>query len=120
MVKNPPHSARGNGLISGEGNKGFPGGSAVKNPPVMQETWEIQIQSLGQEDPLEEVMVTHSPVFLPGESHRQRSLVGHSPWSAESDMVEQAHACRELRYHMPWGNMCCNKEPVCHETNTAG
>ena len=29
----------------------FPGGSGVKNPPVMQET---QVQSLGQEDPLEE------------------------------------------------------------------
>ena len=33
------------------------------------------IQSLGQEDPLEEGLAT-SPVFLPGESHGQRSLVG--------------------------------------------
>ena len=32
----------------------FPGGSAVKNLPVMQETW---VWSLGQEDPLEEGMV---------------------------------------------------------------
>ena len=31
----------------------FPAGSAVKNPPVMQETW---IQSLGWEDPLEKEM----------------------------------------------------------------
>ena len=30
-----------------------------------------------------------TPVFLPGKSHRQRSLVGYSPW--ESDMTEQAH-----------------------------
>ena len=29
----------------------------VKNPPAMQETW---IQSLGQEDPLEKEMATHS------------------------------------------------------------
>ena len=29
----------------------------VKNLPAMQETW---IQSLGQEDPLEQEMVTHS------------------------------------------------------------
>ena len=29
---------------------GFPGGSAVKNPPVMQER---QVSSLGQEDPPE-------------------------------------------------------------------
>jgi len=35
----------------------FPGGSAVKNPPSMQET---QVPSSGEEDPLEEEMVTHS------------------------------------------------------------
>ena len=29
----------------------------VKNPPAMQE---IQVQSLGQEDPLEQEMATHS------------------------------------------------------------
>ena len=38
----------------------------------------MQIRSLGWEDPLEEEMATH-PVFLPGESHRQRSLVGYGP-----------------------------------------
>ena len=41
----------------------------VKNPLAMRET---QVQSLGQEDPLEKGM--------PGESHGQRSLVGYSPW----------------------------------------
>ena len=30
--------------------KGFPGGSVVKNPPAKQE---MQVLSLGQEDPLE-------------------------------------------------------------------
>ena len=29
-----------------------------------------------------------TPVFLPGESHVQRSLAGYSPWVAESDTVE--------------------------------
>ena len=30
-----------------------------------------------------------TPVFLPGESHEQRSLVGYSPWGhKESDTVE--------------------------------
>ena len=29
----------------------------VKNPPAMRETW---VQSLGQEDPLEKEMATHS------------------------------------------------------------
>ena len=35
---------------------GFPGGSVVKNPPAMQELRELQLQSLGGEHPLEEVM----------------------------------------------------------------
>ena len=39
---------------------GFPGGSAVKNLPEMQETPETQVPSLGQEDPLEEGMAAHS------------------------------------------------------------
>ena len=33
--------------------RNFPGGSVVKYLPVMQETQEIRVQSLGQEDPLE-------------------------------------------------------------------
>ena len=37
-----------------------------------------QVQSLGQEDPLEKGMAT-IPIFLPGESHGQNSLVGYSP-----------------------------------------
>ena len=35
----------------------------VKNPPVMQETREIQVRSLGQEDSLEEKMATHSSIL---------------------------------------------------------
>ena len=41
----------------------------VKNPPARQETW---IQSLGWEDPLEEVMATHSSI-----------LAGKIPWEEE-------------------------------------
>ena len=38
------------------------------------------------------------PVLLPGESHRQRSLVGHSPWSRkESDMTERLHFSHTTR-----------------------
>ena len=29
------------------------------------------------------------PVFLPGESHGQRSLVSYSPWVAQPNMTEQ-------------------------------
>ena len=36
----------------------------VKNPPVMQETQDTQVRSLGQEDPLEEGMVTHFSIFV--------------------------------------------------------
>ena len=56
----------------------------VKNLPTTRET---QVQSLGQEDPLGKGMTT-TPVFLPGESHRQKSLVGYSPWDCK-DMTEQ-------------------------------
>ena len=41
--------------------------------------------SLGWEDPLEKEMQP-TPVFLPGEFHGQRSLLGYSPWGhKESD-----------------------------------
>ena len=39
---------------------GFPGGSVVKNLPAMQE---MQVQPLGQEDPLEELMAAHSSIL---------------------------------------------------------
>ena len=38
--------------------------------------WEVL---LSQEDPLEKKMQP-TPVFLPGNSHGQRSLVGYSQW----------------------------------------
>ena len=36
----------------------------VKNLPAMQETRETWVQSLGQEDPLEKEMVTHSSILV--------------------------------------------------------
>ena len=39
---------------------GFPGGSVVKNPPAMQETW---VGSLGRKDLLEKGMATHSSIL---------------------------------------------------------
>ena len=62
----------------------------------MQETQGMPAWSLGREDPLEGAMTTRTPVFLPGESHEQRSLVGYSPWGhKESDMTEwlSMHTC---------------------------
>ena len=58
----------------------------VHNLPAM---WETQVQSLGQEDPLEKEMATCSTIFA-WESHGQGSLVGYSPWGCkDSDMTEQ-------------------------------
>jgi len=48
---------------------GFPGGSVVKNPPAK---WEMRVQFLGQEDPLEKEMATHS-----------RILAQEIPWAEE-------------------------------------
>ena len=41
----------------------FPSGSAVKNMPAMQELQETQVRSLGQEDPLEKGVATHSSIL---------------------------------------------------------
>ena len=40
---------------------------------------EMQVQSLGWEDPWKRKWQL-TPVFLPGKSYEQRSLVGYSPW----------------------------------------
>ena len=65
--------------------EGLTGGSAVKNLPAVQTT---RVQSLGQEDPLEKKMATHSSV-LAREFCGQRSLAGYSPWgSKESETTE--------------------------------
>ena len=48
----------------------------VKNLPAVQETG---VPFPGWEDPLEKGWLP-TPVFLPGEFHGQRSLVGYSPW----------------------------------------
>ena len=50
----------------------IPGASAVKNPPAMQEMQQMQAQSLGWEDDLEQEMATHS-----------RILVWKIPWAEE-------------------------------------
>ena len=41
----------------------FPGGLVVKNPSAVQEVQEMWFWFLGQEDPLEEEMATHSSIL---------------------------------------------------------
>ena len=75
----------------------------VKNLPAV---WETLVRSLGWEDPLEKGEATHSsilaweipwmsmekgnatPVFLSGESERQRSLVGYGPCGCKGSLVK--------------------------------
>ena len=52
----------------------------LKNLPALQET---QVQFLGQEDPLEKEMATHSSI-LAGEFTGQRRPAGYSPQSHKS------------------------------------
>ena len=54
---------------------GFPRGLVVKNLPASAQ--ESQIQSLGQEDPLEEEMATHSSI-----------LAWRIPWTEESGALQ--------------------------------
>ena len=53
-------------------NWGFSDGLVGKNPPAMQETQEMGVRSLSQENPLEEKMRTHSSV-----------LAWRIPWTEE-------------------------------------
>ena len=43
-------------------DRGFLGGSVVKNPPAMQEPQETWVRSLGREDLLEKAMATQSSI----------------------------------------------------------
>ena len=69
----------------------FPGDSEGKesvNLPIIQETW---VQSLGWEDPWRREWQP-TPIFLPGQSHGQRSLADYSPWGCkESDTTDNWH-----------------------------
>ena len=68
------------------GSLGFPGGASGKEPTCQCrrrgfDSWVRKIPWRRAWQP--------TPVFLPGESHGQRSLVGYSPWGhKESDTTE--------------------------------
>ena len=52
-----------NGIYIQVSDPGSAGGSTVKNPPAVQELQATRVRSLGQEDPLEEGMATHSSML---------------------------------------------------------
>ena len=55
-------------------------GSAVKNPPAMQELQEMRVRSLGREDPLEEEIVTHSSILAWKIPRTEEPGRLYSPW----------------------------------------
>ena len=61
-------------MYTGTHINGLPSSSAVKKLPAKQETW---FRSLGQEDPLEEGMATHSSI-----------LTWKIPWTEESSGLQ--------------------------------
>ena len=65
---------------------GFPGGSVVKNPPAMQET---RVQSLGQEDPLEKEMATHSNILVENPMYRGAQQATVHGVAKDSDMTQK-------------------------------
>ena len=100
---------------------GFLGDSVVKNLPSTPETW---VQSLGLEDPLEKKWQP-APLFLPGESHGERSLVGYSPWGRiQSATTEQLADKRQMarilcferhqKKSLPWANFYVTAEYYIH------
>ena len=75
---------------------GFPGDSDVKNPPAMRETW---VQSLGQEDPLEKEMATHSSI-----------LAWRIPWTENPGRL-QSMGCKESDTSVQLSSRTCVREP---------
>jgi len=79
----------------------------VKNPPAVQETQEMWVQSQIREDPLEKEMATHSSMLAwripwPEEAYSPK---GHK----ESDTTEQqsTHARLHLLRGLFWGKPAC-------------
>ena len=87
---------------------GFPGSSAVRNQPAMQETW---VRSLGGEDPLEEEEVaTHSRILaweIPqtGEPGRLQSM--ESQRVQHNSAAKQQQLCRTE-------SLYCSPETITH------
>ena len=76
----------------------------VKNLPAMCDTW---VRSLGWEDSWRRKWQP-TPVFLPGKSHGQRSLLGYRPWGPkESDTTEQLSSSSKNWDVLDWSFRLC-------------
>ena len=92
---------------------GFSGGSSIKNPPEMQETW---VQYLGWEDPLEKEMATHSSI-----------VSWEIPWTEEPSRLQSMGwqrvrpglAMKKQHLHKAYPNTistCLEKEMATHSS----
>ena len=83
--------------------QGFPGGAGGKKKKKihlpMQETQEMQVQSRGGKDLREEISWQSTPVFLPGESHGQRSLASYSSGGHKELDITERLSTPGLRLH---------------------
>ena len=80
-------------------DRGFSGGSVIKNPPAVQDLQEIWVGFLGGEDPLEEGMVTHSS-----------TLAWKIPWTEEPGGL-QSMGLQRVRHD--WWLSTCKQELFC-------
>ena len=99
---------------------GFPGGASGKEPACqcrrckrfVFDPWVRNIPWNRKEQP--------TPVFLPGEPHRQRSLVGYSPQGCkEWDMTERLSTAHHTPEPAEWGFLGWQNS-VCFTSSLAG
>ena len=102
-------------------SQGFPGSSAIKNLPAMQESGG---PSLGQKHPLEKEMVSHSSILVWENLWTEEPGRLQPTWSQESDMTQRLNlpppptVLREptfikyiMNFHV-WRLSCCMKTPT--------
>ena len=87
--------------------KHFPGGSAIKNPPAVQETQEMSIVSLGGEDPLEVGMATSSSIL-------NRQIL----WTEEPGRL--VHGIVKNQTQMKWLSMQAHRWTVYYHGRSLG
>ena len=74
---------------------GFLSGSVGKNLPAMQEMQVMRVQSLGQEDPVEEGRATHSSI-LAWRTPWTEEPGGLSPWGRKEPDTTEVTKCTRI------------------------
>ena len=94
MVKNPPANAGDAGR-----RHGF-------DPWVGKVPWRREWQP--------------TPLFLPGESHRQRSLASYNPWGSKESDTARTHACTRACTHTHTHSHCIHLRGTVHPVCDGG